>query len=101
MLTDERVFSAADGFAEFCRQTNWATVVGRRTNGDGGGVPPYLLRLPETGLLMQFTAVATSNREGELNTFYGTNPDILPKPSESPRDAVLRIIDALARTEMP
>ena len=101
VLTDERVFSAADGFAEFCRQTNWATVVGRRTKGDGGGLAPYLLRLPETGLLMRFTAVATSNREGELNTFYGTNPDILPKPSESPRDVVLRIIDALARTEMP
>ena len=101
VLTDERVFSAADGFAEFCRQTNWATVVGRRTRGDGGGIPPYLLRLPETGLLMQFTAVATSNREGELNTFYGTNPDILPKPSESPHDAVLRIIDTLAGTEMP
>ncbi|MBP5729558.1 MAG: hypothetical protein J6Y48_21030 [Clostridia bacterium] len=101
VLTDELVFSAADGFAEFCRQTNWATVVGRRTKGDGGGVAPYLLRLPETGLLLRFTAAATSNREGELNTFYGTNPDILPKPSESPQDAVLRIIDALARTERP
>ena len=96
VLTDERVFSAADGFAEFCRQTGWATVVGRRTKGDGGGIRPYLLRLPETGLLMRFTAVATANREGELNTFYGTNPDILPKPSESPYNAVLRIIDALA-----
>ena len=101
VLTDERVFSAADGFAEFCRQTNWATVVGRRTRGDGGGLPPYLLRLPETGLLMRFTAVATANREGELNTFYGTNPDIPAKPSESPHDAVLRIIDALTGTGIP
>jgi hypothetical protein len=101
VLTDERVFSAADGFAEFCRQTNWATVVGRRTRGDGGGLPPYLLRLPETGLLMRFTAVATANREGELNTFYGTAPDIPAKPSESPYDAVLRIIDAQAGAGIP
>ena len=93
VLIDEVVFSAADEFAEFCRQTHWATLVGHTTWGDGGAVRPYLARLSRTGLLIEFTAVATANAEGLLNSLYGTNPDLPCKPSESPYDAVLRYID--------
>ena len=94
VLTDEYVFSAADGFAGFCRQSGWATLVGRPTLGDGGSEAPLLIRLPNTGLLMRFTAAASANAEGRLNTFFGTEPDIPSKPSERPFDTLLRIIDA-------
>ena len=93
VLTDEYVYSAADGFAGFCKQTGWATLIGRRTRGDGGSAAPCLIRLPETGLLMRFTVTADANSEGRLNTFYGTIPDIPSKPSETPRDTLLRVID--------
>lgn len=93
VLIDQIVFSAADGFADFCRQTHWATLVGRTTKGDGGGERQYLARLSRTGLLIRFTAVATANAEGLLNQLYGTNPDLPCKPSETPYNAVLRYID--------
>ena len=93
VLTDEYVYSAADGFAGFCKQTGWATLIGRRTRGDGGSAAPCLIRLPETGLLMRFTVTADANSEGKLNTLYGTIPDIPSKPSETPRDTLLRVID--------
>lgn len=93
VLTDEYVYSAADGFAGFCKQTGWATLIGRRTRGDGGSASPCLIRLPETGLLMRFTVTADANSEGRLNTFYGTIPDIPSKPSETPYDTLLRVID--------
>ena len=96
VLIDQYVYSAADGFAGFCKQTGWAKLVGHsNTRGDGGASAPFLMRLPKTGLLMRFTATADANKEGKLNTFYGTSPDILPKPSEHPYDTVLRLIDSL------
>ncbi len=94
VLIDEYVYSAADGFAGFCKQTGWATLVGRRTKGDGGSDAPVLVRLPKTGLLMRFSATANANQEGTLNAFYGTSPDYPSKPFERVYDTVLRIIDA-------
>ncbi len=94
VLIDEYVFSAADGFAGFCKQTGWATLVGRTTMGDGGSSAPVLARLPKTGLLMRFSAMASANQENQLNTFYGTNPDYPSKPFEHVYDTVLRVIDA-------
>ena len=94
VLTDEFVFSAADGFAGFCKQTHWATIIGKRTKGDGGAIRPYLVRLSKTGLLMRFTAVASANEDGSLNTLLGTSPDLPSKPSESAYDTLLRLIDS-------
>ena len=94
ILTDESVFSAADGFAGFCKQTHWATIIGKRTKGDGGAIRPFLVRLPKTGLLMRFTAVVSANEDGSLNTLYGTSPDVPSKPSESAYDTLLRLIDS-------
>lgn len=94
ILTDESVFSTADGFAGFCKQTHWATIVGKRTKGDGGAIRPFLVRLPKTGLLLRFTAAVSANEDGSLNTLFGTSPDIPSKPSESAYDTLLRLIDS-------
>lgn len=93
VLTDEYVYSAADGFAGFCKQSGWATLVGRRTRGDGGASAPVLVRLPESGLLMRFTLAASANEDGTLNTLSGTSPDLPSKPFEPPFKTVLRFID--------
>ena len=94
VLTDEGTFSAADSFAGFCKGTKWATLVGRQTLGDGAGGSPLTVRLPKTGLLLRFSAVAGANADGTLNAFAGTVPDIPCKPREFPYDTLLRIIDS-------
>ena len=73
---------------------SWATIIGKRTKGDGGAIRPFLVRLPKTGLLMRFTAVVSANEDGSLNTLYGTSPDVPSKPSESAYDTLLRLIDS-------
>ena len=93
VLTDEYVYSAADGFAGFCKQTGWATLVGCRTRGDGGASAPVLVRLPESGLLMRFTIAASANADGTLNTLYGTSPDIPSRPFDPPCNTLIRFID--------
>ena len=97
LLVDRQVYSAADAFAGFCKDTGWATLVGSATSGDGGkGVPPVMIPLENTGLLIWFSSVAGANSEGQLNTVYGTNPDILSRGGEAPLDTVLRLISSQA-----
>mgnify|MGYP000092003912 CR=1 FL=1 len=97
LLVDRQVYSAADAFAGFCKDTGWATLVGSATSGDGGkGVPPVMIPLKNTGLLIWFSSVAGANSEGQLNTDYGTNPDILSRGGEAPLDTVLRLISSQA-----
>ena len=58
-------------------------VVGTRTRGDGDGVAPYLVRLPETGLLVRFSTTTCANEDGTLNTVTGHAPDFMCKPKET------------------
>ncbi|MEW6524565.1 MAG: S41 family peptidase [Bacillota bacterium] len=54
VLVDDRVSSSADAFAGFCRYTEWATVVGSYTGGEGPGITPVLAVLPNSGLVFRF-----------------------------------------------
>ena len=92
VLTDGAVFSAADSFVSFCKQSGFATVVGTRTRGDGDGVAPCLIRLPATGLLVRFSTTTCANEDGSLNAVTGHAPDIPCKPKETAMDACLRLI---------
>ena len=93
VLIDGGAYSAADGFARFCKDTGWATLVGEPTGGCGAkGGAPFIVRLPNTGLLVRFDAVAAANADGTLNAETGTKPDIPCKPGETPMRACLRAI---------
>lgn len=92
VLVDEVVFSASESFAIFCKDTGWATLVGKRTGGDGGGFSPVLLALKNTGLLVRFSSTVGVNGDGSLSAEYGTTPDIPCIKGESPLDACLRQI---------
>ena len=83
LLTDSQTGSAADGFAMFCKATGFATVVGQNTYGDGGGGGVFLLKLPESGLLLRFRAWHNLNPDGSSNVEFGTAPDILNVKSPS------------------
>ena len=76
VIIDEQVYSSADSFAAFCKETGWATLVGERTKGDGKGVSPILITLPKTGLLVRFSGVAVESSDGNLNAITGTRPDV-------------------------
>lgn len=45
LLVDGAVFSASDGFASFAQNSNFATVIGERTAGDGININPILAAL--------------------------------------------------------
>ena len=91
VLTSENVYSAADKFVNFCKQTGWATVVGTRTSGDGLQSTPILLLLPDSGLLVRFSAIAGENPGGNMNA-AGTMPDIVCVKNENALDRCLEII---------
>ena len=85
VLIDERVYSASDKFAAFCKTTGWATLVGRPSRGDGLGTTPVLVLLPNTGLLVRFSATAGENPNGSMNARIGTAPDYLCVKRETPQ----------------
>ena len=95
VLIDAPTFSAADSFAAFCKETGWATLVGRQTRGDGGNVGPMIVGLPRTGFLFRFSYATTLNSDGSLNSLQGTLPDFVPKPGEAILEACLRLIRAV------
>ena len=70
------MYSSADSFSAFCRETGWATVIGQTTGGDGKGLSPILVLLPRTGILVRFSGLAAESPDGELNAIAGTRPDI-------------------------
>lgn len=76
VLADAGVFSAAEQFVCFCKATGWATVVGKKTRGDGLGFEPALHLLPDSGLLFRFSMSAGENPDGTMNV-EGTAPDIV------------------------
>ncbi len=95
VLIDGGTYSAADGFSAFCKETGWAELIGAQTMGDGGSAAPLLIRLPGTGLLVQFSCAVTLNSDGTVNAIAGTLPDFRPKPKETALEACLRLIRAV------
>ena len=91
VLIDDAVYSAAESFAYFCKKTGWATLVGTTSDGDGLGVTPIMVDLPNTGVLVRFSAQAGENPDGTCNTESGTSPDYFCNRFESPRSAFYRL----------
>lgn len=95
VIIDEQVYSSADSFASFCKNTGWATLVGKRTKGDGKGVAPVLITLPETGLLVRFSGIAVESSDDGINAVTGTGPDIqIDTSNEDVYDEIYRIIQS-------
>lgn len=91
VLIDDAVYSAAESFAYFCKKTGWATLVGTATDGDGLGVTPVMVDLPNTGILVRFSAEAGENPDGTCNTERGTMPDYACGRFEVPIAAFERV----------
>ncbi len=76
LLVNHIVFSSAESFAVFCKQTKWATVVGETTGGDGIGIDPVISILPNSKILFRFPGIMGLNPDGSSNEEMKTIPDI-------------------------
>lgn len=76
LLVDKRVYSSSEAFASFCKATKWATLVGERTGGDGIGIDPMLMELPNSHYLIRFSGIMGLSPDGSVNEEKQTEPDI-------------------------
>ncbi|WP_039929221.1 S41 family peptidase [Thermoanaerobacter siderophilus] len=74
LIIDRATFSAATEFAKFCKETGFATLVGRNTLGHGS-LTSYM-RLPNSGLIVRFEAGTILNRDEGSFFIEGVKPDI-------------------------
>jgi len=81
LLVDGEVFSSSEALAYFCRATNFATIVGEKTSGDGVGTDPLLLTLPNSKIVIRFTGEMGLNPDGSANDETKTVPDLVMKAS--------------------
>lgn len=99
VLIDERVYSAADSFADFCRQSGWAVLIGKETEGGGVGPMPVAVVLKNTGLLVRFANMVYLRDDGSISAGKGVEPDIICKTGESALETCLRVISGFTWRE--
>jgi hypothetical protein len=76
LLVDKDVFSASEGMAIFCKATKCATVAGEKTGGDGIGIDPFLVCLPNSKIVIRYPGEMGLNSDGSSNFEMKTKPDI-------------------------
>ncbi len=76
LLVDNRVYSSSESFAAFCKGTGFAEIVGTNTGGDGIGIDPCVMALPNSGLVVRFSLDMGINGDGTVNEQAHTKPDI-------------------------
>jgi disulfide oxidoreductase YuzD len=77
LLTDRTVYSAAEGFTNFCKQTDFATIIGTTTGGDGFFIWPVYIVLPHSKLVITATSSMSLDNQGRANEETRTTPDII------------------------
>lgn len=93
LLVGPQVYSASESFAVFCQATGFATLVGTQTGGDGiGALDPVMMRLPNSGILIQYTMMYGLNPDGSSSEEAGTTPDLLSPAGEPALVTALRAI---------
>jgi C-terminal processing protease CtpA/Prc len=76
LLVDNAVYSSSESFAAFCKGTGFAEIVGTNTGGDGIGIDPCVMALPNSGLVVRFSLDMGINGDGTVNEQAHTKPDI-------------------------
>ncbi len=75
VLTNSRTSAAAVWLPAFAQATGWATVIGEHTStSEGLSFQPVLVRLPKSGLLIEFSEAVETPR-GDLQNVTGIVPD--------------------------
>lgn len=74
LLVDRNVFSASEAFADFSKNTAFATLIGEKTEGDGMGDDPWIEMLPNSGYLFRVTKEMGTSVDGLANFEHKTSP---------------------------
>ena len=91
VLIDNKNYSSAESFVDFCKATGFAALVGASTGGDGMGIDPMISVLPKSGICFRFSVLYGLNPDGGSNEEFGTAPDI-PDNGEDALEVCLRYI---------
>lgn len=81
LLVDDYVYSSAESFAAFSKASGFAELVGTTTGGDGIGIDPSVMALPNSGLIIRFSQDMGINSDGTVNEKAHTKPDIYAEPA--------------------
>lgn len=92
MLVSENVYSSSEYAAMFTKASGFATLVGTQTGGDGIGIDPIHIVLPESGLVVQCSPIYGLSSDGTGSEEFGTTPDIISKNGEEPLQTCLNAI---------
>ena len=76
LLVDNVVYSAAEGFTLFCKQTGFATIYGTASGGDGIMEFPTHYRLPNSRIVINLSSALGLDRTGHANEEVRTQPDV-------------------------
>ena len=75
LLTDNVVYSAAEAFTLFCKQSGFATIYGTRSGGDGIMEFPTYYTLPNSKLVICISSALGLDHTGHANEEVRTQPD--------------------------
>ena len=92
VLTSDNIYSSSESFVQYCKATGFATLVGNTTGGDGGGIDPVYITLPNSGLIVRYSMLYTLNYDGSNSEECGTTPDICSVYGENPLVTCLKAI---------
>ena len=77
LLVDDSVYSSSETLASFCKETGLAKLVGTKTGGDGIGIDPIQINLPNSGYVLRFPNNLGVTSSGSINELDKTSPDII------------------------
>lgn len=82
LLVDGIVYSSAESFAVFAKDTGFAILIGDKTGGGGIGTDSWVEMLPNSGYIFRFPVEMGTSADGTVNQEHATTPDY--KPSGEP-----------------
>ncbi|WP_223065933.1 S41 family peptidase [Paenibacillus caui] len=77
LLVDHQVASSAEAWANFAKETGWATLVGEQTGGDGIGWEGALPSLPNSGYMFRLELTFGLNSHGAADEEVKIQPDVV------------------------
>lgn len=83
VLVNDQVFSGAETFSIFCRDTKFATLVGSETLGDGGVSNPLCISLKYSGLIAIISSNMFMSKDGIVDEENPVQPDYYVEDTSS------------------
>jgi C-terminal processing protease CtpA/Prc len=76
VLMDNMVYSAAEGFVNFCKEYSFARLYGTASGGDGIMIRPFNFVLPNSKLVINSASAIGLDATGHANEEVRTQPDV-------------------------